>query len=473
MSRLQRYPPAPAVTMSSGDNGLGFDSHCHLHFNHFEEDLSSVVEDSRNAGISHIMIPSIDLETAEISANIAEKYNLYSAAAFHPEHLPEERVEESEWLSLKRVLLRPRTIAVGETGLDYHHQTYSPEKQHLWFRRHIQFAEATGYPLIVHSRGAEEEVLRQLPESLSVPVILHCWGGDTSLTENAVSRGFYIGVDGPLTYRKNRKLRDLIRLIPREKLLVETDSPFLPPEPFRGKRNEPAFCRSIVIQIRELWNTDLSIEKTSYILWENAMRAYGLHPDNRRADIVYRYGDSLYVNLTSRCQNSCSFCIRKSADGLGGYNLKHLHDPAENLVLSTIEAFPIEEFTELVFCGFGEPTLRDGLLVRSAKAARARGVKTRLNTNGLCTSFLDSQQVIDILQCFDSVSISLNASGAKEYNRVSPSTVTDSWEHLMKFIKLVKRTSINSQVSAVRNSGADLQRVQALAERLQMPLRIR
>ena len=473
MSRLQQFPPAPAATMSSGGNGLGFDSHCHLHFKHFEEDLSDVIEDSRKAGISHIMIPSIDVETAEISADIAERCNLYSAAAFHPEHLPEENNEESEWLALKRILLRPRTVAVGETGLDYHHKTFSPEKQKRWFQRHIEFAEATGYPLIVHSRGAEEEVLKQLPESLSIPVILHCWGGDSSLTENAVSREFYIGVDGPLTYKKNRKLRDLIRQIPREKLLVETDSPFLPPEPFRGKRNEPAFCRSVVIQIRELWDAGLSIEKTAYILWENAMRAYRLHPDNRRADLVYSYGDSLYVNLTARCQNSCSFCIRKSVDGLGGYNLKHLQDPPEKLVLSTIEAFPIEEFKELVFCGFGEPTLRSDLLVRCAEAARARGVETRLNTNGLCTSYLDNQQVTTLLQCFDSVSISLNASGAREYNRISPSTVPDSWEHLMKFIKLAKRTGINSQASAVRNSGADLQRVEALAKRLQMPLRIR
>ncbi len=459
--------------MSSGGNDLGFDSHCHLHFSHFEEDLAKVVEDSREAGISHILIPSIDVETAEISANIAERYNLYSAAAFHPEHLPEEEHEESEWLALKRILLRPRTIAVGETGLDYHHKTFSPEKQHRWFQQHIELAEATGYPLIVHSRGAEEEVLKQLPESLSIPVILHCWGGNESLTDNAVSREFYIGVDGPLTYKKNRKLRDLIRRIPRDKLLVETDSPFLPPEPFRGKRNEPAYCRSIVLQVRELWGADMSIEKTSYILWENAMRAYQLHPENRKADIVYRYGESLYVNITSRCQNSCNFCIRNSVDGLDGYHLKHLHDPPEKLVLSTIEALPIEGFKELVFCGFGEPTLRSDLLMRCAEATRSRGVKTRLNTNGLCTSFLDSQQVTNLLQCFDSVSISLNASGAKEYNRISPSTVPDSWEHLMKFIKLAKRTGIHSQVSVVNKSGADLQRTKALAERLQMPLRIR
>lgn len=452
---------------------LGFDSHSHLHFRHFNEDLAGVIEDSRKAGINHIMIPSIDLETARRAADIAEKYNLYSAAAFHPEHIPEKNIEESEWLALNRVLLRPNTVAVGEAGLDFHHQTFEPEKQIRWFRRHIELAEALGYPLIVHSRGAETEVLRQLPEALSVPVILHCWGGDELLTGKAISRGFYIGVDGPLTYKKNNRLRGLIAGIPRDRLLVETDSPFLPPEPFRGRRNEPAYTRFIIMKIRELWDSDMSIEKTSYILWENAMRAYRLHPENRRADIVYQYGESLYVNLTSRCQNNCGFCVRRSEDGLGGYYLMHTEDPSENLVLSTIEAFPIESFNELVFCGFGEPTLRSDLLMKSAKAAGLRGVKTRLNTNGLCTSFLGDHQTVELLHCFDSVSISLNASGAREYNRICPSSVENSWEHLMKFIKLVKGAGINAQVSAVSDSGADLQRVKALAARLQIPLRIR
>ncbi|MCK5786796.1 MAG: YchF/TatD family DNA exonuclease [Candidatus Sabulitectum sp.] len=451
----------------------GFDSHCHLHFHHFEEDLDAVVENSRKAGISHILIPSIDVSTAERSADISEKYNLYSAAAFHPEHLPEESVEDVEWLALKRVLLRPNTIAVGETGLDLHHGTFSPERQLHWFRRHIELAEATGYPLIVHSRGAESEVLEHLPSSLSVPVILHCWSGDGSLTDEAVSRGFYIGVDGPLTYKKNNSLRRRIASIPREQLLVETDSPFLPPEPYRGRRNEPAFTRFIIMKVRELWDGNMSIEETSYNLWANAMRAYRLHPDNRRADIVYRYGDSLYVNLTARCENDCRFCLRRSSDGIGGYYLKHREDPPESLVLSTIEAVSIEDFSELVFCGFGESTLRSNLLMKCASAASSRGVKTRLDTNGLCTSFLTDKQTLALLNCFDSVSISLNASGAREYNRVCPSSVTDPWEHLMKFIKLARNSGIKTQVSAVKNSGVDIQRVKALAGRLQMPLRIR
>ncbi len=458
--------------MLSGDR-LGFDSHCHLHFHHFDEDLSQVIKNSKEAGISHIMIPSIDLDTAEIAAEIAEKYNLYAAAAFHPEHLPQKSESEMEWKKLRHILLKPEVIAIGETGLDYFHKTFDPEYQRYWFEKHIKFAEATGYPLIVHSRGAEPEVLKELPESVSFPVILHCWGGDESLTDIAVARGFYIGVDGPLTYKKNKKYRELIKRIPRNRLLVETDSPFLPPEPYRGKRNEPAYTSYIIRMVRELWGENLSIENTSFTLWQNAMRAYRLHPDNRRTDIVYQYGKLLYVNLTSRCQNDCSFCIRQFEDGLGGYFLTHETDPSEELVLSSIMAFPIEDFEEVVFCGFGEPTSKVDLLMKSAELVQASGVKTRLNTNGLCTAFLNDFQVKNLLSCFDSVSISLNASGAKQYNRICSPSIDGSWEHLMRFIKLVKSTGITAKVSAVNNSGADLQRVKALAERLQMPLRIR
>jgi len=461
--------------MLSGDKtSIGFDSHCHLHFSHFEKDLDAVVDRSRSAGITNICIPGIDVETSRIAADIAEKYNLYSAAALHPEHLPtNDKDEEKHWIGIKRTLLRPNTIAIGETGLDLYHKTFSLEVQKKWFVKHIQLAEALGYPLIVHSRDAEKEVLETLPPSPSVPVILHCWAGNQELTDIAVERGFYIGIGGPLTYKKNSDLRQIIKSIPHNKLLVETDAPFLPPEPFRGKRNEPAFAMKVVERIRELWSINMSIEGVSFLLWENAMKAFRIHPNSRRADIVYRYGSSLYVNITSKCNNNCVFCIRNTADGLGGYFLKHQADPDEHLVLSAIREYPIEDFEELVFCGFGEPTLRYQLLMTCAKAVKQRGVRTRLNTNGLCMAFLEETEVIVLLNCFDSVSISLNASGEKEYSRICQSSVSNAWGKLLKFIRMAKKSDASVQLSVVGNSKVDIHRAQALAGRLELPLRIR
>lgn len=457
--------------MSSGGVN-GFDSHAHLHFDHFDHDLEEVLRRASAAGITNVMVPSVDLPTAVRSSEIAENYRCWAASAFHPEHLPGEGGKE-QWRDLLRTLMRPRTVAVGETGLDFHHETFPRDLQRDWFQKHIELARSIGYPLIVHSRKAEAAVLEELPADPGIPVVLHCWNGNEEETRKAVARGFYIGAGGPLTYKKNGRLRRIVASVPSELLLAETDSPFLPPEPFRGRRNEPAYTSFVIRLIRELQGAVRSIEDTSFMLWENASRAFLIHPHDRRADIVYTYGDSAYVNLTSRCTNGCGFCVRKAADGVGGHYLFHREDPPEELVLSTLDSFPLEDFREVVFCGFGEPTLRKDLVLKCAAELSARGIRTRLNTNGLCTSFMSEQDALQLLGSVDSVNVSLNASGAVEYQRICSSSVPDAWDHLMKFIRLVRSSGVEATVSAVKGSGADIERVRSLAGRLGVPLRIR
>jgi TatD DNase family protein len=452
---------------------MGFDSHCHLHFEHFDNDLDSVIDRAARSGITRIMIPSVDIPTAERALSIASKRRgVWFSAGFHPEHLPVHGGEE-QWAGMKRMLIEPEASAIGETGLDLYHRTFPLEDQIFWFRRHIELASATGYPLIVHSRNAEAEVLEQLPESSSFPVILHCWGGDCRLTEQAVKRGFYIGFGGPLTYRKNEEQRKVLASVPRNRILLETDSPFLPPEPHRGSRNEPAFAAVVALAIRETVFPGMSVEAVLHLLGLNALRAYRLHPMDRRADILYRWGDSLYVNLTSRCGNHCVFCIRRFEDGVGGYFLRHRTDPPESMVLAAVDAFPLEDFPELVFCGFGEPTLRPLLLQECAGRAKARGVRTRLNTNGLCTAFMDDEAVLRLLGTFDYVSVSLNASGEAEYNRICSPSSGGAWEHLMRFLRLLRKADIEARVTAVESSGADLERLRSFAARIGFPLLVR
>jgi TatD DNase family protein len=445
-----------------------FDTHCHLHFPELCDDLDQVLDRARGAGIAGILVPSLDLPSSRVSSRIAGERDLWSAAGFHPNHL--EEASEDNFRGIGRLCLLPQAAAVGETGLDHYRDRFPRELQLFWFQRHVHLAQALELPLVVHSRGAEEEVLDVLPRNPPFPVILHSWNGGSEATGKAVARGFHLGFTGAVTYRRSVPA-GIFDAVPRELVLAETDAPFLPPEPFRGRRNEPAHTRETVRWIAGRWG--VPVAEACSVLWENSLRAFRLHPGNRRTHLVYPMEGRLYVNLTGQCNSDCIFCVRKQRDGIGGYYLRHRAEPSRESVLAALEAARPRDYSEVVFCGYGEPTLRPDLLAEAADAASAAGVETRLNTNGLCLDHLGPLETADLLKRFTRVSISLNASGASEYRRVCPGRCDDGWEKLMSFIRLVGKLGIPGRLTAVSGSGADIPRVRALASRLEMPFTLR
>ncbi len=445
-----------------------FDTHCHLHFPELSDDLDPVMERALEAQVRGILIPSVDLPSSVVSSRIAGERGLWSAAGFHPNHL--EGASEESFRGVRRLCLLPQAAAVGETGLDRCRNRFPMELQLHWFRRQIELAEALGLPLTVHSRGAEEEVLEALPARPSFPVVLHSWSGGPETTKKAVSRGFYIGFTGAVTYRRSDPAK-IFDGVPRELVLAETDAPFLPPEPLRGRRNEPAHVRLTARWIAGRW--DVSMAEACSVLWENGLRAFRLHPGNRRTHLVYPMGAGLYVNLTGLCNSDCVFCVRKRVDGIGGYYLRHRGEPSREAVLAALEAAEPGEYSEVVFCGYGEPTMRPDLLAEAAEAASRAGAETRLNTNGLCLDHLSPDETADLLKRFTRVSISLNASGGVEYRRLCHGSCDGAWEKLMSFIRLVGKLGIPGRLTAVSGAGADIPRVRALAARLEMPFTLR
>jgi len=167
------------------------------------------------------------------------------------------------------------------------------------------------------------------------------------------------------------------------------------------------------------------------------------------------------------------FCIRNRQDGLGGYSLRHRSEPSREAVLCALSVTDPSGYDEVVFCGYGEPTMRPDLLCEAAECVRSAGGKTRLNTNGLCPGHMTLSETEAMLGRFDRVSISLNASGAAEYSRICPGASPCGWENVMGFIRLVKRLAIPAVLTAVEGSGADIPKVRALAERLELPIIIR
>lgn len=447
-----------------------FDTHCHLYSGDLQGDTEGVLARARQSGVRQFLVPGIDLTSSRTAAGLAAKYDgVWAAAGIQPTNVSgcgDEVLGE-----LKMLLLEPGVIAVGETGLDCHHDHTTLPAQIEWLHLHTVLAESLGYPLILHSRSAEDTLLEELPVDLDVPVILHCYTGSPGIALKAADRGYYMGFAGPLTYKRNDELRELVRLLPADRILAETDSPWLSPEPFRGSGNEPARVGLVADAVASA--RGLSRVEARSLLWRNSLDALLLAPGCRRTDLLYRLGNSLYANITGKCNCDCIFCLRFRQDGVGGYYLKHREEPSSDRLKACFELLEPGWFDELVFCGFGEPTQRGDLLMELALIARRKGYSTRLDTNGLALELMHERKVRKLLGCFDRVSVSLNESSAVGYGKICRTGYQDPWNSLLRFISLSNRTGCQTTLTAVRYPGVDLAGAENLAEELGLPFRIR
>lgn len=405
-------------------------------------------------------MPGIDEKTSlQAIALCRSDQRIFSAVGIHPADS-----SETSFDPIPRLAFEPGVRAIGETGLDFARDEKAPRgAQEDLFSRHIELARKLSMPLVVHSRGAEKRVLEILPEDPGFPVVLHCYTGGPEAAVAAVARGFYVSFAGALTWRRNTGLRELASILPPSRVLAETDSPFMSPEGCRGRRNEPSGIRAVAETLAGAWG--MTLAECASRLYENAMTAFRLGVSTE-ASLIYIIGKKAYVNLTGRCGNDCAFCIRGKTDGLAGYHLRQHADRPSGRFLEALSVLRPADFEELVFCGFGEPTLRPAELRTIASAARATGWKTRLNTNGQATTFLDREEVTGLIGLFDTVSVSLNAWDADSYAAICRPSATSAWDSLLDFISIVRESSAALRVTAVRHPGADLAAVRRLAENL-------
>lgn len=448
-----------------------FDTHCHLSYSGLEERSGEVVRRAAGAGVRGILTLGTDTASSARCLQLARELpGVHAAAGVHPNETPELDVDRC-MREVARMALQPQTIAVGETGLDLHHRRAPLELQSAWLQRHAELAFGLNLPLVVHSRSAEAECLELLPESPRFPVVMHCYTGPDGEAIRAAERGYWIGFAGPLTFKSNSRLRSLAARLPSDRIVVETDAPFLAPEPVRGGPSEPA----MVVHTAKAAAEAMGLEGPRGMerLWSNSTALLGLE-EHARTDLLYVLGANLYVNLTGQCDNDCRFCVRKRSAGLGGYHLRH-HGrvPEEDRLEKAMELVEPGDFAEVVFCGYGEPTMRPELLRRLAASARTRGGRTRLNTNGLAGGRLSSDALRRMLAPFDSVSVSLNASTPEQYARICRPSRPGAWKRLMDFLSLLREMDADATLTAVAGSGADLRACAALAGRLGFPFRRR
>ncbi|MAO60584.1 MAG: hydrolase TatD [Alcanivorax sp.] len=231
------------------------DSHCHLdrlNLDAYEGDFQAMMAATRADGISHMLCIGVDLETFPRVRELAERHDdVHATVGVHPLYKDSREPDADE---LVRLADHPRVVAIGETGLDYFYAKEERDWQRKRFVAHIQAARRTGLPLVIHTRGAKDDTLALLREHGGGEVrgVLHCFTEDTDMAEQAMAMGFYISISGIVTFRNAEALRDTVRALPVERLLIETDSPWLAPVPFRGKPNEPRHVARVAECVADL-----------------------------------------------------------------------------------------------------------------------------------------------------------------------------------------------------------------------------
>lgn len=236
------------------------DTHCHLYFDAYDEDRAAVLARAWEAGLERILVPGIDLETSRAAIALADAYpQVYAAVGVHPNSATTWEAGTLE--ALRHLAAHPKVVAIGEIGLDYYRNRATRPLQVQVFREQIALAGQLKLPLVVHTRNQSPEqraciqdilqILTELRAQLpaNCPGVIHSFSGNEAEAKTAIEAGYYIGVTGPVTFKKAAVLRQVVASVPRSHLLIETDGPFLTPHPYRGKRNEPAYVAYIAEKV--------------------------------------------------------------------------------------------------------------------------------------------------------------------------------------------------------------------------------
>ena len=241
------------------------DSHCHLDFKDFEGELDDVVARAGAAGVGTMVSISTHLSKFEGVKAVAERFdNVWCSVGVHPHQAGEEGVDSPD--RLVELAQHPRVVGIGESGLDYYYDNSPRDRQQISFRAHIEAARETGLPLIVHARDADEDaadIMRDEMEKGAYTAVMHCFSSGRGLAEAALEMGMYISFSGILTFKNAQELRNIARDVPEDRILVETDAPFLAPIPNRGKRNEPSFVAHTAEVLAEVRGMDRNALETA------------------------------------------------------------------------------------------------------------------------------------------------------------------------------------------------------------------
>jgi TatD DNase family protein len=251
------------------------DSHCHIDDARFDVDREAMMIRARAVGVAHFVTIGCDIETSRAAVALAQKHSFIAATVgVHPHEA--KRIEPGWYDELRSLARSQGVVAYGEIGLDYHYDHSPREIQRLRFREQVQLAHELRLPIVIHTREAQEDTIAILKEEKAHKLggVFHCFSGDAWLAKDALDLGFYLSFSGVITFQNASMLRDIVNTVPMDRVLVETDAPYLTPVPHRGKRNEPAYVRHVADKIAELHG--LSVEQVEDATSQNTKRLFNI-----------------------------------------------------------------------------------------------------------------------------------------------------------------------------------------------------
>jgi TatD DNase family protein len=249
------------------------DTHCHLNHHHFDDDLPEVLARAESAQVRRMIVVGYDMPSSEQAVQLAERFEpIFAAVAVHP-HDSQDYTPTAE-SRLRNLARHPKVAAIGEIGLDYHYNFSPVEAQRAAFWAQLALAKEAGLPVIIHCREAYGDALDVLEAGAAREIggVMHCWSGTVEEAERALDLGLYLGFGGTLTFKNAEVTREAARMAPADRLLIETDAPYLAPVPYRGKRNEPAYVRLVAEELAAI--RGVTREEAAAVTTENARRLF-------------------------------------------------------------------------------------------------------------------------------------------------------------------------------------------------------
>lgn len=448
------------------------DTHAHLTDPVFDSDRNEVIARAAASGVDHIIEVSYDLGTAQRSIQLVRDHKCVSrAVGVHPNESAKftGKYEEEFWAAYNSA----DKVAVGEIGLDYYRDTAPRSVQQKVFDTFLRKSVEDNLPVIIHNRDADDDILKTIrayPKD-GVTGVFHCFSGTADFAKKVIDLGFYVSFAGPLTFPSAKELKATARAVPIEKTLVETDAPYLAPQKFRGKRNEPSHVRYVAEELAAI--KGLSYEDVCRITTFNVKNLFGVGVTDRYGKIAYPIRDSLYLNITNSCTNACTFCVRYYSDYVKGHNLRLRSDPDYHEIIAAIG--DPTRYKEVVFCGYGEPLARLDIVKKVAAYLKGKGLPVRIDTNGHANLIHGRPVAAELKGLVDAVSISLNADTREKYDKIcQPEFGPGTFDEVKKFVLQCKDAIPRVTVTVVDLPGIDIEECKKIAaQELGVELKIR